>query len=95
MSERFLRQVLLPEIGAEGQRRIERSRAAVGGPGLANEVAALYALGAGFAGVDPGAVDVAALAPEHVCAAPAAREVLAGARAALAAMRAAVGGSGA
>ena len=40
MSERFLRQVLLPEIGAEGQRRIERSRPAVGGPGGAQPVAA-------------------------------------------------------
>lgn len=89
---RFLRQVLLPEIGVEGQARIQASSAAVGGgAGLAHEVAQMYARGAGFARVEPGLIDVDALAPAHVVRTPAAREVLAGARAALAALRAAVG----
>jgi hypothetical protein len=93
---RFLRQVLLPEIGEAGQRRLEAATAAVaqpdgGGEGaLGHEVASAYALGAGFASVTPGPIDRAALAPEAIVATPAAREVLAGARAALAAMRSAL-----
>jgi hypothetical protein len=87
MSARFLRQVILPEIGAAGQRRIEAARASVGGDGLAHEVASRYARGAGFAAVSPGAIDVDALAPASIAADPAARAVLAGSRAALAEMR--------
>jgi hypothetical protein len=95
---RFLRQMLLTEIGAEGQRRIGESTAYVGGEGgerssLAHEVASLYARGAGFAGVLPGPIDVAALAPEHLAREPEAREVLAGARAALRELRRAATGS--
>jgi hypothetical protein len=89
---RFLRQVLLPEIGARGQRRIEESTANVGGDpaSLAHEIASLYAEGAGFRAVAPCPIDVSALAPEARVASPAAREVLAGARAALAEIRRAI-----
>lgn len=91
MSARFVRQVLLPEIGEAGQRRIEAASAAVAGEGLAHEVAARYALGAGFGGVTRGPVDVEALAPAELLSSGPAREVLAGARAALAEMRRALG----
>jgi hypothetical protein len=89
---RFLRQVLLTEIGAEGQRRIEASVADVAGDpaSLAHEIASLYARGAGFRAVAPCPIDVAALAPEAIVTSPAAREVLAGARAALAEIRRAI-----
>jgi hypothetical protein len=98
---RHLRQVILAEIGADGQARLSAASAAVGAPApdapaLAHDVASRYARGAGFAAVVPGAIDVAALAPSSIVADPAAREVLAGARAALAAMRGALGlGAGA
>lgn len=85
--ERFVRQVLLPEIGEAGQQRLCAAEAAVGGAGLAHEVAARYAEGAGFARVVAGAIDVEALAPAAIVQADAARELLAGARAALAEMR--------
>lgn len=87
MSARFVRQVLLPEIGEAGQRRLGSASAAVGGEGLAHEVATRYALGAGFAEIVPGALDVDALAPAAIVSDPSARQVLAGARAALAEMR--------
>jgi hypothetical protein len=89
---RFLRQVLLPEIGAEGQRRIAERVARVAGdpPSLAHEIATLYARGAGFRAVAPCPIDVAALAPEAYVTSPAARAVLAGARAALAEIRRAI-----
>jgi hypothetical protein len=87
VSARFVRQVLLPEVGEGGQRRIEAASAAVAGEGLAHEVASRYALGAGFAGVVPGPIDVDALAPAELLADKNAREILAGARAALAEMR--------
>lgn len=89
---RYLRQVLLPEIGPEGQARIKRSIArSAKGPTLAHEVAELYARGAGFSDVAPGPIDDAALAPLEIIQNPAARSVCAGARAALAAMREAIG----
>ena len=91
MSARFVRQILLPEIGEAGQRRIEATSAAVAGEGLAHEIAARYAQGAGFAGLAPGAVDVDALAPAGIVTSSSARQVLAGARAALAEMRRALG----
>ena len=91
MSARFLRQVLLPEIGEAGQRRLGEASAAVAGPGLAQQVAARYAEGAGFGSVAPGAIDVDALAPSTIVKNPHAREVLAGARAALREMRGALG----
>jgi hypothetical protein len=90
MSARFVRQMLLPEIGIEGQARIGQATAAVEGASPAHAVARLYAEGAGFAAVTGGAIDVPALAPESIVTSPAAREVLAGSRAALAAIRRAV-----
>ena len=87
---RFLRQVMLPEIGASGQAAIELRCAPVAGPGLAHEVACLYARGAGFASVSAGAIDVSMLAPQTIVEDAASREVLAGSRAALAAIRAAI-----
>jgi len=87
---RFLRQVMLPEVGDVGQRRIAASTAFVGGPGLAHEVAARYARAAGFGGVEAGTLDVASLAPADLVWEDAPREVLAGARGALHAIRAAL-----
>ncbi|AGP39095.1 hypothetical protein [Sorangium cellulosum] len=97
---RYLRQVLLAEIGPEGQARLGAATACVlggdGAPPLAREVAERYARGAGFGALAEGALDVDALAPADLVASPAARAVLAGARAALAEMRAALGrGAGA
>jgi len=89
--ELHLRQILLPEIGAAGQDLIARGTAAVGGAGLASEIATRYARTAGFGAVAPGAVDVDAWAPESVCVHAAPRAVVAGARAALAEIRAALG----
>jgi hypothetical protein len=88
---RYLRQVLLPEIGSEGQARISAAEARVAGSALENEVAELYARGAGFQRVEPGAIDVGELSPDSIVETPAARAVCAGSRAALAAMRAALG----
>jgi hypothetical protein len=91
-ASRYLRQVLLSEIGPAGQGRIKGASAAVGGSGLlSNEVAELYARGAGFGAVLPGAIDVSRLAPLSEVRSCGAREVLAGSRAALAAVREAVG----
>lgn len=94
MDPRTLRQVLLPEIGPAGQARIGRAAAAVldpgGGDPLAHDVAERYARGAGFAELGPGGIDVAALAPPALVASPAAGAVLAGARTALAELRAAL-----
>jgi hypothetical protein len=84
MSARYLRQVILPEVGEAGQRRLSAASAAVAGDGLAHEVAARYAAAAGFGAVTPGAVDVDALAPAALVTTGPAREVLAGSRAALA-----------
>ncbi|XXY52275.1 hypothetical protein WME91_14180 [Sorangium sp. So ce269] len=93
---RYLRQVLLAEIGPEGQARLGASTARVlgdggGAPPLAHEVAERYARGAGFGALAAGAIDLAALAPADLVTSPPARAVLAGARAALAEMRAALG----
>jgi hypothetical protein len=87
MPERFLRQALLPEVGERGQARLAAATADVAGEGLAHEVACLYAIGAGFSGVGPGPIDLDALAPLALVTGGPAREVLAGARAALLAMR--------
>jgi len=89
--ERYLRQILLPEIGPAGQTLIQRGAAAVAGPGLAGEVAIRYARTAGFGVVIEGTVDLDALAPTSVCSFDASRAVVAGARAALAEIRAALG----
>ncbi len=94
MSERFVRQVLLPEIGIEGQARIGQATAAVGGDSPAHQIATLYAEGAGFGALAAGPIDLDALAPRAIVSSPAAREVLAGSRAALAAIRRATRASG-
>jgi hypothetical protein len=94
MTARFVRQVLLPEIGIEGQARIGQAIAAVGGPSPAHEIASLYAAGAGFASIAAGPIAAFALAPAAIVSSPAAREILAGSRAALAAIRGAVRGTG-
>lgn len=79
---RHLRQILVAEIGEAGQERIARAEARVLGPGLAHEVAARFASGAGMARLLPGEIDEAELAPAFVTQ-PGARKVLAGSRAAL------------
>lgn len=88
---RFLRQMLLPEVGVVGQALIQRGSAAVGGQGLANDVAIRYVRTAGIGTVTDGAIDVDLLAPPAVCAYEPSRAVVAGARAALAELRAALG----
>ncbi|MEJ7735610.1 MAG: hypothetical protein WKG00_41285 [Polyangiaceae bacterium] len=84
-ASRYLRQLLLAEVGAAGQARIGAARARVGGATPAHAVAELYARRAGFAGVDPaapGALELEADDAAGVCT-PAARALLAGARLAL------------
>ena len=95
MTARFVRQMLLPEIGIEGQARIGQATAEVFGASPAHAVARLYAEGAGFGALTAGSIDVDALAPTAIVSSPAAREVLAGSRAALAAIRRAVQAEGA
>lgn len=87
---RYLRQILLAEIGREGQARIGMSAARVAGEGLRHEIAGQYARGAGFKAIEPGEIAMEELAPNTVILSPVCREVCAGARAALSAMRQAV-----
>jgi hypothetical protein len=83
--------MLLAEIGEEGQRRLGEATAAVMGAGLAHEVASAYATRAGIGSVVPGAIDEKRAAPAFLeLGAP--RAVVAGSRAALSAMRAAIFG---
>lgn len=82
---RFSRQTLLAEIGESGQARIESGVAAVGGTGLAHEIASAYATRAGIGRVVDG--PLAEGCPAWV-EDDAARAVVAGSRAALAALRA-------
>ena len=91
-SRSYHRQMLVTGIGSEGQRRIAAARAPLGGDGPEHEIATRYALSAGFAGVDPGTIEVDRLAPPFV-ETPGARAVLAGARAAVRALRSALDGS--
>ncbi|NUO52000.1 MAG: hypothetical protein HOV80_24380 [Polyangiaceae bacterium] len=88
-AERYLRQILLAEIGEPGQRAIAEASVTVGGPAGAHEAARLYAERAGFRRIDdageerePGSGDAAIVTP-------AARDVVAGARAVARAMVAA------
>ncbi len=94
MTARFVRQMLLPEIGIEGQARIGQATAAVGGVSKAHQIATLYAEGAGFGAIAAGAIDLDALAPRSIVVTDAARDVLAGSRAALAAIRRATRATG-
>jgi hypothetical protein len=81
--------MLLVEIGEKGQHLLEAATADLGGVGLAHEVAEAYARRAGIGNVAPGTID-SALAPSFLKN-PAARDVVAGSRAALSAVRAALG----
>lgn len=87
---RHLRQILVAEIGEAGQARIAEGEAHVLGDGLAHEVAARFAEGAGLSRLLPGHLDEAELAPAFVKL-PAARSVLSGSRAALREIRRALG----
>ncbi|HEU4410683.1 MAG TPA: hypothetical protein VFS43_35845 [Polyangiaceae bacterium] len=85
---RYQRQIVLREVGYEGQARIAASVARVPVEGLAGEVAALYARRAGFGAVVD-APGEAPRAPDWV-ASPAAAEIVSGSLAALAAFAGAV-----
>jgi hypothetical protein len=86
---RYARQMRLAEIGEQGQRRLSEAMAKVAGRGLKHEIATDYARRAGMGGIVSGELDESYLAPsflEH----GAPRAVVAGSRAALAALRAAL-----
>jgi len=87
---RFVRQMLLAEIGESGQARLGSAVAHIAGQGLAHEIATAYATRAGIGTIVPGAIDEATSAPSFL-ESSAARAVVAGSRAALASMRAALG----
>jgi hypothetical protein len=89
-SVRWHRQMLVAEIGAAGQARLAGASAQVEGNGLAHEIGAAYAARAGIGLIVPGAIDESRLAPAFLENA-AARAMVAGSRAALAAIRAALG----
>jgi adenylyltransferase/sulfurtransferase len=86
---RYARQMLVAEIGEAGQARLLAATARVAGDGLHHEIATAYASRAGIGTVLAGPIDDA-LAPSFVST-PAARAVIAGSRAALASIRAALG----
>jgi hypothetical protein len=83
-AERFVRQMLVAEIGEAGQRAICAGEAAVLGAGAAHAVAERYARAAGFGRLVAGPI-ADELSPSFVVE-PSARAVLAGSRAALAAI---------
>ena len=86
---RYARQMRLAELGEAGQRHLGDAMAAVAGEGLKHEVATAYARRAGIGAIIAGDVDESCLAPSFIeHAAP--RAVVAGSRAALAALRAAL-----
>ena len=84
----YQKQILLPEIGAAGQRKIMGQRAPLPRGGWAGEVAEIYAKRAGFAAVEPGAT--AMPAPPEWLSSGASRSLMAGSLAALHALRAAL-----
>ena len=86
---RYERQMLLAEIGQTGQERLEKAVAALAGDGLCHEIATSYAVRAGIGRVVPGTIDETHLAPSFVRGS-ATRAVVAGSRAALLALRAAL-----
>jgi hypothetical protein len=92
--ERFVRQILLPEIGEEGQRAIEAASAPVLGATLAHDVARLYAERAGFSRFVEAPAELEPGVPRAWVENDAARAVLAGARAALRAIRSALPAKG-
>jgi molybdopterin/thiamine biosynthesis adenylyltransferase len=87
---RYARQMLVAEIGEAGQARLKAATASLSGVGLEHEIATAYAVRAGIGTVQPGRIDEEALAPAFL-ELRAARAVAAGSRAALAAMREALG----
>jgi hypothetical protein len=89
MSTRFVRQILVSEIGTAGQARIERTVAKLAIASEASEVAELYARRAGFAEVsfEPAAEQ---RAQTWTAQSPSVQAVLAGSRCALLAIRKAV-----
>jgi len=84
----YARQMILVEIGENGQRLLEAASADLGGVGLDHEVATAYAARAGIGNIGPGAID-GALAPSFL-ENSATRAMVAGSRAALSAMRTAL-----
>jgi len=93
---RYLRQILLAEVGVSGQLRIcalqaaVRPHSAAGRAPLRHWVAERYVRRAGVVDVVPGEIPTSRWAPSPLVVNTPAREVLAGARAALAVLRAAV-----
>jgi hypothetical protein len=87
---RYVRQMLVADIGEAGQARLADAVAPLSGEGLAYDIATTYASRAGIGRVVPGPIDERALAPSFL-EEPAARAVVAGSRAALASIRAALG----
>ena len=85
-AERYLRQILLAEIGESGQRAIAEAPAKLGGSSGAHDVARLYAERAGFRRFEASSGELEPGIDEAAIVTPAAREVLAGVRAALRAM---------
>lgn len=91
-NRRLARQMLLPEIGVEGQNRIAATSAsldvaALGERTLMHRVAICYAERAGFGALGVGDLDEEALAPRSLALHSGPRAVLAGARAAVVAIR--------
>ena len=83
---RYERQILLPGVGVEGQKRIMAATGCVGGEGFSNEIACRYLERAGVAAIVRGAIDV----DEPLLDVEAAKATFAGSRAALDVIRAAV-----
>lgn len=50
--EQYSRQIILPELGGVGQKRLLAARALLTGPGIAFECAATYLVGAGLGSID-------------------------------------------
>jgi len=86
---RYVRQMMLAEIGEAGQAKLTGAVVALRGAGLAHEIATSYAERAGVGQVVDGPIDEAALAPDFLRHA-ATRAVVAGSRAALSAVRVAL-----
>src|SRR6185369_8396954 len=59
--DRYSRQIILPQIGAQGQQRLLQSAVAVGGDGALAEVVALYLAGAGVGRIALQGIDREAL----------------------------------
>ena len=83
---RYARQMLVAEVGEAGQERLAQAIVALGGEGLDHVIACAYARRAGVGAIVDGPLDESVLAPSFV-ATPAIRAVVAGARAALGALR--------